>query len=82
MTCRRLCPVAVLALCLAVAAGCDSRPRVRLATTTSVENSGLLAAVLPAFERAHHVRIDALPIGSGRALGLLRRGDAGRGADA
>ena len=63
-------------LCLAAACGCDSRQRIRLATTTSVENSGLLAAVLPAFEREHHVRIDALPIGSGRALGLLRRGDA------
>lgn len=56
--------------------GCDSRPSMRLATTTSVENSGLLAAVLPAFEQEHHVRIDALPIGSGRALSLLRRGDA------
>lgn len=63
-------------LCLAGACGCDAKPRIRLATTTSVENSGLLAAVLPAFERAHHVRVDALPIGSGRALGLLRRGDA------
>ena len=72
----RLCSVAALMLCLAGAYGCDSRPRIRLATTTSVENSGLLAAVLPAFEREHHARIDALPIGSGRALGLLRRGDA------
>ncbi len=76
MTCRRLCSVAALMLCLAGACGCDSRPSIRLATTTSVENSGLLAAVLPAFEREHHVRIDALPIGSGRALRLLRRGDA------
>ena len=73
---RRLGSVAALMLCLGVVCGCDSRPRIRLATTTSVENSGLLAAVLPAFEQAHHVRIDALPIGSGRALGLLRRGDA------
>ena len=76
MRCRRRCAVAALVLGLAGAYGCDARPRIRLATTTSVENSGLLAAVLPAFEREHHVRIDALPIGSGRALGLLRRGDA------
>lgn len=46
-----------------------------MATTTSVENSGLLVAVLPAFEQDHHVRIDVLPVGSGRALSLLRGGD-------
>jgi tungstate transport system substrate-binding protein len=47
----------------------------RIATTTSVENSGLLTAVLPAFERKAHIRVEVLPVGSGQALGLLERGD-------
>jgi tungstate transport system substrate-binding protein len=46
-----------------------------MATTTSVENSGLLAAILPAFERQHHITVEVLPVGSGQALGLLKRGD-------
>jgi tungstate transport system substrate-binding protein len=41
-----------------------------------VENSGLLAAVLPAYERETGVRVDVLPVGSGQALNLLERGDA------
>jgi tungstate transport system substrate-binding protein len=49
---------------------------VRIATTTSVDNSGLLAAILPDFERRHDVRVDVLAVGSGQALNLLERGDA------
>lgn len=65
------------AACAVVAAsGCDAaEPRILLATTTSVENSGLLAALLPPFEHEHAIRVDVLPVGSGRALSLLTRGD-------
>ena len=48
---------------------------VRIATTTSVENSGLLAAILPAFERAHNIKVEVLAVGGGRALNLLERGE-------
>lgn len=70
--------VAVSAL-LGAAIGCQSAPRIRLATTTSVENSGLLTAILPAFEQEYGVRVDVLPVGSGRALNLLARGDVTAG---
>ncbi len=46
-----------------------------MATTTSVENSGLLAAILPAYERSAHVTVEVLAVGSGRALNLLEHGD-------
>lgn len=60
-------------LCLASAAlGADS---LRLATTTSVENSGLLEHLLPAFEQAHGVRVQVIATGSGKALELAARGD-------
>ncbi len=50
--------------------------RVRLATTTSVEDSGLLDVLLPAFERREPgIRIDALAVGTGKALKLAERGD-------
>lgn len=67
-----------LPLCVG-ASGCESTPRIRVATTTSVENSGLLTAILHAFERDHGVKVDVLPVGSGRALNLLKRGDVSAG---
>jgi len=48
-----------------------------LATTTSLEDSGLFTALLPAFERAHPgVRVRLLAVGSGQALALGRSRDA------
>jgi len=55
---------------------CVSTPNVvRVATTTSVDNSGLLAAILPAYERQARVTVEVLAVGSGQALNLLKRGD-------
>lgn len=48
----------------------------RLATATSVENSGLLSHLLPRAERALGVRVEVLPVGSGQALEIAGRGDA------
>jgi tungstate transport system substrate-binding protein len=72
---------AVLALmCLAAAAGCRSKQDVvRMATTTSVENSGLLARILPAFTQDTRVSVEVLAVGSGQALNLLKRGEAAVG---
>lgn len=61
---------------LLAACACDARPRLRLATTTSVDNSGLLEAILPAFEREAGVDVQAIAVGSGQALQIARRGDA------
>jgi tungstate transport system substrate-binding protein len=47
-----------------------------LATTTSTENSGLLAELVPAFERASGYRVKVIAVGSGAALRMGERGDA------
>ncbi len=52
------------------------RSRIRLATTTSTENSGLLDALLPTFTRETGFRVDVIAVGTGRALALGARGDA------
>lgn len=49
---------------------------VRLATTTSVYDSGLLGALIPEFESSYAARVDVLAVGSGQALALAERGDA------
>ena len=47
----------------------------RLATTTSTDNSGLLRAILPAFERQHKVHVQVVSVGTGKALKLAENGD-------
>jgi len=57
--------------------GSSSPPgRVRLATTTSTENSGLLDHLLPPFEEATGLRVDVIAVGTGQALANAERGDA------
>ncbi|WP_455206415.1 substrate-binding domain-containing protein [Kaarinaea lacus] len=48
---------------------------IRLATTTSTENSGLLSDLLPEFERANKSKVHVIAVGTGKALRLLREGD-------
>ncbi len=48
---------------------------IRLSTTTSTENSGLLKALLPAFESKHGVRVHVISVGTGKALELGKNGD-------
>lgn len=59
-------------------ASCRASPGgvVRLATTTSVHDSGLLGALIPDFESTHAAQVDILAVGSGQALALAERGDA------
>ena len=49
--------------------------RIRLATTTSMENSGLLDQLLPPFEQRFHVKVDVIAVGTGKALKLAENGD-------
>lgn len=51
-------------------------PVLRLATTTSTADSGLLTAILPAFEKTCGCRVDVVAVGTGQALEIGRRGDA------
>lgn len=47
----------------------------RLSTTTSTENSGLLKALLPAFEAETKIKVQVIAVGSGKALELAKNGD-------
>jgi tungstate transport system substrate-binding protein len=48
---------------------------VRLATTTSTDNSGLLADILPAFTEATGYPVHVIAVGTGKALRMGRDGD-------
>ncbi len=47
----------------------------RLATTTSTYDSGLLDAIIPTFEREYNARVDILAVGTGQAIALGENGD-------
>jgi tungstate transport system substrate-binding protein len=46
-----------------------------MSTTTSTENSGLLKVLLTPFEQKCEVRVDVIPVGTGKALQLGKNGD-------
>ncbi len=48
---------------------------IRMSTTTSTENSGLLKVLLPAFETKHGVKVHVISVGTGKALELGKNGD-------
>ena len=52
-----------------------AQAHLRLSTTTSTDQSGLLQVVLPPFEQRFHLKVDVLAVGSGKALKLAENGD-------
>lgn len=77
----RLLPRAALAgaaglLAAAAAPAAGEGATVVLGSTTSVENSGLLAHVLPLFTRASGITVRVVAQGTGEALTTAARGDA------
>ncbi len=73
----------MLVLSLLALAGCAAPatptppPQVlRLATTTSTADSGLLDAILPKFEAAYNAEVQVVAVGTGQALEIGAKGDA------
>jgi tungstate transport system substrate-binding protein len=69
----------LLALVAAIGAiDCSSaaEPSIVLASTTSVESSGLLANILPQFTAKTGIAVNVVAQGTGKALDTARRGDA------
>jgi tungstate transport system substrate-binding protein len=77
---RRRQAVAVLAglACSVVlgAAGATAERYITVASTTSTENSGLFAHLLPIFQDQTGIAVRVVALGTGQALDVGRRGDA------
>lgn len=65
----------ILALIIGVNSSAYSEQILRLATTTSTENSGLLNFILPPFEKANNVKVNVISVGTGKAIKLGENGD-------
>jgi tungstate transport system substrate-binding protein len=69
---------AIPALFAIVALFCSSAHAVehlRMSTTTSTENSGLLSVLLPPFEKKQNCKVDVIAVGTGKALKIAEQGD-------
>ena len=58
------------------AASAPENPNLRLATTTSTKDSGLLDAILPDFEEKTGYTVEVISVGSGEAMELGEQGEA------
>jgi len=68
--------VALAAALAAITPGVAAEQSIVLASTTSVENSGLLAAILPQFTSKTGIAVHVVAQGTGKAIDTARRGDA------
>jgi tungstate transport system substrate-binding protein len=68
--------LALVAILAAINASCAAEQSIVLASTTSVEASGLLANILPQFTAKTGITVNVVAQGTGKALDTARRGDA------
>lgn len=71
--------VTIMAMILAAtlfAVGAQAETRLRLASTTSTQNSGLFDYLLPIFEKKTGLKVDVVAVGTGAAIEIGKRGDA------
>lgn len=65
--------LALLAILLSLSV--QALEHLKLSTTTSTDNSGLLAVLHPVFEKKYDVKVDVIAVGTGKALKIGRNGD-------
>ena len=67
---RIIANLIAISLLLAVPAQAAGEQMLRMATTTSTENSGLFAVIQPVFEKALDIKLHLIAVGTGKALEL------------
>ena len=65
----------IVGVALAASLNAWAAKDIKLATTTSTENSGLLRAILPQFEAKYGGKVQVISVGSGKAMKLGENGD-------
>jgi len=68
--------IAWVLLLTLVATAAFAETRIRMASTTSTQNSGLFDYLLPVFEKNTGIKIDVVAVGTGASIEIGKRGDA------
>jgi tungstate transport system substrate-binding protein len=69
------CCLGILAIMVA-AGSAGAATRIKCASTTSTQNSGLFDYLLPQFEKQTGIKVDVVAVGTGAAIEIGKRGDA------
>jgi tungstate transport system substrate-binding protein len=72
---KALCILAVCAIALATGKA-SAETRIKCASTTSTQNSGLFDYLLPIFAKKTGIQVDVVAVGTGAAIEIGKRGDA------
>jgi len=72
---KGLCVLAILAVVVA-AGSASAETRIKCASTTSTQNSGLFDYLLPIFAKKTGIQVDVVAVGTGAAIEIGKRGDA------
>ena len=72
--CAFLTTLFVIALQLVIHP-CSAKGILKMSTTTSTENSGLLAVLNPVFEEKYNINLHVIAVGTGKALKIGSNGD-------
>jgi len=65
----------IVTICFTGSENLFAEVRIKMSTTTSTENSGLLYVLLTPFEEMFGVKVDVIAVGTGKALKLGENGD-------
>jgi tungstate transport system substrate-binding protein len=68
--------ISILIIVISASVAAASDVRIRCASTTSTENSGLFGYILPIFEKKSGIKVDVVAVGTGAAIEIGKRGDA------
>ena len=68
--------IAIISIAFLTAANAAHAQNIVMASTTSTEQSGLFAHLLPEFKKASGIDVKVVALGTGQALDMGRRGDA------
>jgi tungstate transport system substrate-binding protein len=66
----------IAVIVIAATSRVSAETRIRCASTTSTQNSGLFDYLLPLFEEKTGIRVDVVAVGTGAAIEIGKRGDA------
>ena len=73
---RKLLVLAMVLVLVGTTAAVAAETRMRMASTTSTQNSGLFDYLLPIFEKKTGIKIDVVAVGTGASIEIGKRGDA------
>tara|TARA_R110002050_G_scaffold57423_3_gene129029 strand:+ start:169734 stop:170546 length:813 start_codon:yes stop_codon:yes gene_type:complete len=75
MTTKKWLSIASLIVMTLVSITAQAVEHLKMSTTTSTENSGLLAVLNPVFEAKYDAKVDVIAVGTGKALKIGGNGD-------